>query len=96
MLTLYLRTCARGAEICALHASHISEKDGFLWATLLKSETKNKKREGATDFRFPLVSRAASVVRARLAANPDGFLFPGQHTSGHVQQTNVQTQVHSK
>lgn len=96
VLTLYLWTCARGAEICALHASHISEEDGFLWATLLKSETKNRNRQGATDFRFPLVGRAASVVRARLAENPGGFLFPGRHASGHIQQTNVQTQVHSK
>lgn len=96
VLTLYLWTAARGVEICALHADHISEEDGFLWATLLKSETKNRNRDGATDFRFPLVGRAASVVRARLAANPDGFLFPGRHASGHVQQTNIQTQVHSK
>ena len=96
VLTLYLWTCTRGSEICALHADHISEEDGFLWATLLKSETKNKKRDGATDFRFPLVGRAASVVRARLAENPGGFLFPGRHASGHIQQTNVQTQLHSK
>ena len=67
VLTLYLWTCARGSEICALHADHISEEDGVLWATLLKSETKNRKRESATDFRFPLVGRAASVVRARMA-----------------------------
>ena len=96
VLTLYLWTCARGSEICALHADHISEEDGVLWATLLKSETKNRKRESATDFRFPLVGRAASVVRARMAANSGGFLFPGRHKSGHILQTNVQTQVHSK
>lgn len=34
VLTLYLWTCARGVEICALHADHISEEDGVLWATL--------------------------------------------------------------
>lgn len=96
VLTLYLWTCARGGEICALHASHINEEDGFLWATLLKSETKNKKRDRATDFRFPLVGRAAQVVRRRMNENPGGFLFPGKHASGHIQQTNVQTQVHSK
>lgn len=96
VLTLYLWTAARGVEICALHASHISEEDGVLWATLLKSETKNKKRESATDFRFPLVGRADGVVRARLAANPGGFLFPGRHPSGHIQQPNVQTQVHGR
>lgn len=96
VLTLYLWTCARGGEICALHADHISEEDGFLWATLLKSETKNKNRDRATDFRFPLVGRAANVVRSRMAANPSGYLFPGRHASGHIQQTNVQTQVHSR
>lgn len=96
VLTLYLWTAARGSEICALHADHISEEDGVLWATLLKSETKNRKRVAATDFRFPLVGRAESAIRARLEANPGGFLFPGRHASGHIQQTNVQTQVHSK
>lgn len=96
VLTLYLWTAARGAEICALHADHISEEEGVLWATLLKSETKNRNREGATDFRFPLVGRAAGVVRDRIAVNPGGFLFPGRHASGHLQQTNIQTQVHSR
>lgn len=96
VLTLYLWTAARGAEICALHASHFSEEKGVLWATLLKSETKNKKRENATDFRFPLVGRAEAVVRARMAENPGGYLFPGRHPSGHIQQPNVQTQVHGR
>lgn len=96
VLTLYLWTCARGAEICALHASHIREEDGVLWAMLPRSQTKNKKRENATDFRAPLVGRAAEVVKRRMAANPGGFLFPGRHASGHIQQTNVQTQVHSR
>lgn len=30
VLTLYLWTCTRGSEICALHADHISEEDGLL------------------------------------------------------------------
>ena len=96
VLTLYMWTAARGGEICALHASHIEDDGGFLWATLPKSLTKNKKRDRATDFRIPLVGRAAEVVRRRLHANPDGYLFPGKHASGHILQTNVQTQVHSK
>ncbi len=75
VLTLYLWTAARGAEIFAFHASHFSEEKGVLWATLLKSETKNKQRESASDFRFPLVGRAVAVVRARLAENPGGYLF---------------------
>ena len=89
-------TCARGGEICALHASHIEEVDGILWATLPKSQTKNKKRDRATDFRIPLIGRAEEVVRRRLLESADGYLFPGGHASGHIQQTNVQTQVHSK
>lgn len=96
VLTLYLWTCARGVEICALHASHIREEGEVLWAMLPRSLTKNKKRESATDFRVPLLGRAADVVKRRLADNPNGFLFPGAHASGHIQQTNVQTQVHSK
>ncbi|WP_099737188.1 tyrosine-type recombinase/integrase [Comamonas sp. 26] len=87
---------SEGGEICALHASHIENDEGFLWATLLKSQTKNKKRDRATDFRIPLVVRAAEVVRRRLQESPEGYLFLGKHASGHIQQTNVQTQVHSK
>lgn len=96
VLTLYLWTCSRGGEICALHANHMSEEGGILWATLPKSQTKNQNRERATDFRIPLVGRAESVARRRMAENPGGYLFPGQHASGHIQQTNVQTQVHSR
>lgn len=96
VLTLYLWTCARGGEICALHASHITEEDGFLWATLPKSQTKNQNRDSATDFRIPFVGRAAKVIRRRMVENPEGFLFPGKHVSGHIQQSNVQTQVHSR
>lgn len=96
VLTLYLWTCARGGEICALHASHIKEEEGVLWAMLPRSLTKNKKRESATDFRVPFFGCAADVVKKRLADNPNGFLFPGAHASGHIQQTNVQTQVHSR
>jgi hypothetical protein len=96
VLTLYLWTCSRGGEICALHADHITEEGGVLWATLPKSQTKNQNRERATDFRIPLVGRAESVVRRRVAENPGGYLFPGRHSSGHIQQTNVQTQVHSR
>lgn len=96
VLTLYLWTCMRGGEICALHSRMLSEVDGVLWATLPKSLTKNKNRERATDFRVPFVGRAAEVVRRRAQANPQGFLFPGRHPSGHIQQTNVQTQVHSR
>ncbi|CAB3705292.1 tyrosine-type recombinase/integrase [Achromobacter piechaudii] len=93
-LTLYLWTCARGAEIGAIEAEEISDEADGLWWTVPKEKTKNAKRPEATDFRVPLVGRAEQVVRRRLAAQKTGYLFPSYGKSGHWEQKSVQTRVY--
>ncbi|MFY3603307.1 tyrosine-type recombinase/integrase [Achromobacter xylosoxidans] len=93
-LTLYLWTCARGAEIGAMEAEEISEEADGLWWTVPKEKTKNAKRAEATDFRVPLVGRAEQVVRRRKAAYGSGYLFPSYGKSGHWEQKSVQTRVY--
>jgi len=93
VLTLYLWSLARGAEIVAMHHTEISEeKDGWWW-TVPKDKTKNARHENATDFRVPLVGRALKVVRRRMSAH-DGYLFPSPAALGHIEQATVQTAVH--
>jgi len=93
-LTLYLWTCARGAEIGAIEAEEISEEEDGLWWTVPKEKTKNMKRAEATDFRVPLVGRAEKIIRRRLDAYPSGYLFPSYGKSGHWEQKSVQTRVY--
>jgi len=83
--TLYLWTCARGAEIVSMEAEEISEEADGLWWTVPHGKTKNVKNESATDLRVPLVGRAEAVVRRRLAVAGRGYLFPSQ-SGGHVEQ----------
>lgn len=93
-LTLYLWTCARGAEIGAMEAEEISEEGDGLWWTVPKEKTKNAKRDEATDFRVPLVGRAEQVIRRRKAAYGKGYLFPSYGESGHWEQKSIQTRVY--
>ena len=93
VLTVYLWTLARGAEIVAMEAAEISqEKDGWWW-TVPKAKTKSSRHESAMDLRVPLVGRALEVVRRRLQVHP-GHLFPSRGSAGHVEQKAVQTSVH--
>ena len=93
VLTLYLWTLTRGAEIVAMEAAEIShEQDGWWW-TVPKAKTKNARYDGATDLRVPLVGRALEVVQRRLQLH-QGPLFQSSGASGHVEQKAVQTCVH--
>lgn len=94
ILTLYLWTAARGAEITVMEAGEITEEADGLWWTVPKAKTKNVKRMEATDFRVPLVGRAEEIVRRRLEAYPHGYLFPSYGASGHWEQKSVQTRVY--
>jgi integrase len=61
VLTLYLWTCARGAEILAMEAGEISDEADGRWWTCPKRKTKNARHANATDLRVPLVGRGVSV-----------------------------------
>lgn len=74
--TMYLWTCARGAEIVSLRANHISQEADGWWATVPKASTKTAHVDGAVDLRVPLVGRALEIVQRRLATlGPSGWLF---------------------
>ncbi len=94
VLTMYLWTGCRGAEICAMEAKEVAEEADGWWWTIPKAKTKNSWREEATDHRVPLVGRALSIVRRRLAVNPNGYLFPGFSKTPYLRQNSVQQRVY--
>jgi len=88
VVTMYLWTGARGGEIVQMEGREVAEEDGALWWTCPLAKTKNVRRKGATDLRVPLVGRAEKIVRRRIAAHGQGFLFPGEK-GGHIEQKVV-------
>jgi integrase len=97
-LTLYLWTCCRGAEICAMAAEEIADEGDGLWWTVPRHKLKMRRNPLTTDLRVPLVGRAEAVVRRRLEAHPSGWLFPSVGRSGHIEQKalGVATWAHQK
>lgn len=92
LLTLYLWTGARGAEIVKMEAGEVtSEADGWWW-TVPREKLKMARNELLPDYRVPLVGRALDIVRRRLDLYPSGYLFrPVNKSSGsdHVEQKVV-------
>lgn len=90
VLTLYLWTGTRGAEIVAMKGGEVRrEEDGIWWWTIPKAKTKNARHEDATDLRVPLFGRALNVVLRRKERFGDGYLFPSKTRDGkqtHTQQ----------
>ncbi len=98
VLTLYIWTGTRGAEIVGTQPGEISEEPTGLWWTIPKARTKNVNRENATDQRVPLVGRAKAVMLRRAArAKAEGvaWLFPRQGKTGPVEQKTIQGNVYS-
>ncbi|WP_367847040.1 tyrosine-type recombinase/integrase [Rhodoferax sp. WC2427] len=93
VLTLYLWTGSRGAEVVQMEHCEITEEVDGLWWTLPKAKTKNARHELATDLRVPLGGRAEAVVRRRMLLSK-GFLFPSAAAKGYLSQKAVQTAVH--
>lgn len=81
LLTLYLWTGCRGGELVQMAGAEITEEEDGWWWTCPKAKTKNARHERATDLRVPLIGRAASIVKARLAAHGGGYLFPSEGAS---------------
>lgn len=95
VLTLYLWTCTRGAEITQIEKHELSDEVDGLWWTCPKEKTKNDWRENAGDLRVPLVGRAEAIVRRRMAAAVGSFLFPARGETPWVQQKVVGVAVWS-
>lgn len=89
LMTMYLWTCCRGAEIVAMEGSEVAwESDGWWW-TVPKHKTKLANHPGAPDHRVPLVGAALEVVRRRMEWCGGGYLFPVTNANAeapHVQQ----------
>jgi integrase len=75
VLTLYLWTGTRGAEIMAIEKGEIAEEPTGLWWTVPKEKTKNARRDTATDLRVPLLGRARAIVLRR-CEGASRYLFP--------------------
>lgn len=90
LLTLYLWTGCRGAEICAIEGREVSqERDGWWW-TIPKDKLKTASHPLTTDLRVPLVGRALDIVLARMDAHGSGHLYPPQRgKANHVDQKVV-------
>ncbi|MFC5548157.1 tyrosine-type recombinase/integrase [Massilia aerilata] len=93
VVTLYMWTCTRGSEILAMERCDISREGDTLWWTIPKAKTKNSRRDGATDLRVPLVGRAEAIVKRRVELVKDGYLFPSDGRSGHVEQKTISAMV---
>ncbi|AVR89062.1 tyrosine-type recombinase/integrase [Thauera aromatica] len=96
VLTLYLWTATRGAEICGMSGSEVREEaDGILWWQCPKEKTKNARHENATDLRVPLFGRARTVVLRRKDLYGAGYLFPAKtKVVKPVEQKTVQVAVY--
>jgi len=96
-LTLYLWTCARGAEILAAEGKDLHlEQDGLWWWVIPKEKTKNARHENATDLRIPLFGRARAVLLRRKERHGAGLLFPARRRDGKivpVEQKTIQSKV---
>lgn len=90
VLTLYLWTGTRGAEIVAMRGDEVRrEKSGIWWWTIPKAKTKSARHAGAGDLRVPLFGRALNVVLRRKERFGEGYLFPSKTKDGkstHTQQ----------
>lgn len=92
MLTLYLWTGTRGAEIAAIEGKEVRQEGGIWWWTIPKAKTKNARHAGATDLRVPLFGRAQNVVLRRKELFGDSWLFPAKRRDGrltHSEQKNA-------
>ena len=94
MLTLYLWTAVRGAEIEKMEGREVAEEGDSIWWTIPKSKTKNAHRADADDQRVPLLGRAAEVVRRRKEAYGDGYLFPSEGKLGFFTQKSAGVAVY--
>jgi len=94
MLTLYLWTATRGAEIEKMEGREITVEEGELWWTIPKAKTKNAHRADADDHRVPLVGRAAQIVCRRKEAYGDGWLFPARKKAGYFSQKSAGVAVY--
>lgn len=98
-LTIQLWTCTRGAEICQMRRSQISEEQDGLWWTVPKQNLKGRHVDSAFDLRVPLEGGARDVVERLLNDTPADvpWMFPSVSRDGELRgqtQAYMQSKVH--
>ncbi len=94
VLTLYLWTCCRGAEIVGMRRDELADEGGVLWWTVPVERLKTRSAETTHDLRVPLLGRAEEVVRRRLDAAPGLHLFPSPDPGrAHIRQAAISLAV---
>lgn len=96
VLTMYLWTTCRGAQITAMEGHEVVEEaPGQWWWTIPKSKTKNARHENACDERVPLIGRALAITLRRKQVFGDGYLYPSKGGKNPwMNQDVVQVRVH--
>lgn len=90
LLTLYLWTGCRGAEIVAIEGREVSEDAQGWWWTIPRAKLKVRRHPLATDLRVPLVGRALDIVRARIDVHGAGHLYPPTRgPAPHIDQKTI-------
>jgi len=82
LLTLYLWTGCRGAEICGMRGDEITREGDGWWWTIPKARLKTRRHALVTDLRVPLVGRALEIVRGQVDVHGDDYLFPKRRHAG--------------
>jgi integrase len=90
LLTLYLWTGCRGAEIVAMEGREVSQDAaGVWWWVIPRAKLKMRRHPLAQDLPVPLIGRAADIVSARRDVHGDGHLFPSAGRAPHCDQKVV-------
>jgi len=90
LLTLYLWTGCRGAELVQMEGAELTDDAGVLWWRLPKSKVKMRSHELADDLWIPLLGRAREIALRRLERFGLGYLFPvARGRAPHVEQKVV-------
>jgi len=91
LLTLYLWTGCRGAEIVQMEGRELKvDAKGVLWWTIPKAKVKMSRHPLAINLPVPLLGRARAIVLARKDVYGNGHLFPPTRgASLHVDQKTV-------
>jgi len=90
LITLYLWTGCRGAEIVAMEGCEVTEAADGWWWTIPRAKLKMRRHPMTTDLRVPLVGRALAIVRARIDVHGAGPLYPPMRgKAAHVDQKVV-------
>ena len=76
LITLYLWTGCRGAEIVAIEGGEVAEAADGWWWTIPRQKLKMRRHPLTTDLRVPLVGRALAIVRGRMDVHGTGQLYP--------------------